>query len=145
MCLSRIIAPHLYPYTRIIYSRSKDSFNYRSKLRKCIVKQNDLSGRVENHHIIPKEFKKHELLQKLDFDINASHNICILPNRHFDKLYGRGLVLHDGGHRSYNKFVKNELDRMVHLNNDELKYNFWLFIMYLKNSLDTSNESMPWR
>ena len=144
MCLSKFIAPHLYPNTRIIYSRSTVHFHYRSKLRKLIVKQNDLSGRVENHHIIPKQLKKHELLQKLDFDIHASHNICMLPNRHFNKLYGRQLIIHDGGHRGYNIFVKNELDNMAHLNDDELKYRFWLFIMYLKSSLETSEQSMPW-
>ena len=145
MCISKIIAPHLYLNTRIVYNRSKDNFSYRSKLRTLIINQNDLSGKVENHHIIPKQFKGHKILDEIHFDINGSHNICMLPNKYFDKSYGKHPIIHYGGHKAYDKFVKVELDNLVDLKGDDLKYRFWIFIMHLKSCLENNDPTMPWR
>tara|TARA_B100000405_G_scaffold54410_1_gene36583 strand:+ start:9876 stop:10322 length:447 start_codon:yes stop_codon:yes gene_type:complete len=147
MSITKIFSPHLYPNTRIIFNRSKDNFGYRSKLRSLIVKYNGLTGKIENHHIIPKQFRKHLVLEKIKFDIHGSHNICILPNQHFDTDWSDTghMIIHNGGHKAYNRFVKDELDNMIDLKGDELKLKFWLLIMYLKHALETNDKAMPWK
>ena len=144
MCiLLHKIAPHLYHTTRVILDRPKDMLSYRSKLRSLIVKKNSLTGRVDNHHVIPQQFRNHNVLSKCDFDINCSSNIVLLPNKSGIPI-APNLKVHTGGHRKYNRYVLNGLNDMSNLSGDELRYIFWLFIHHLKNNIQQSEETIPW-
>jgi len=92
---------------------------------------NDL---VQDHHIIPKEFKEHGLIQDIEFDVGCSKNIMMIPT-----LYGNeklnlpnNTLTHYKGHRSYNDYVKYHLDDLYDFTNfDESKYHFmFVFLLF---------------
>lgn len=136
-------------------STSKDLLRYRSALRKTLINNNGLRGFVENHHIIPKQWRNHSALKRIDFDVNSSYNILIMPNNKYKYKYKSypGLLVHANGHKKYNEYVKLELDELDRIyvcdgdddgNDDEFKYNFWLFYIYLKGSLNNNSVDIPW-
>jgi len=129
----------------------KDPLKYRSVLRNEMIKNSGLRGIVENHHIIPKQWRNHNTLKKLNFDVNSSYNIVILPNLkyHFcaSKLEAVHMLIHSNGHKNYNRYVGVQLDELIDKcseDEDKLKYNFWLFYIYLKDSIDNNSSSIPW-
>ena len=58
------------------------------------------------------------------------------PNRH---------IIYQGFNRKYSEYVKYELNIINNYDNiDNKKYNFWLFLMYLKNNLNKRYDEIPW-
>lgn len=134
----------------IFDSDNFDVLKYKSSLRRRIVKNSCLHGIVENHHIIPLQWKEHVVVKTVKYDLNKSYNLCILPNRKYPfkkNSYGKAIRIHEKGHIKYNSYVKEQLDGLLDDINDEdlLKYKFWLFYIFLKTALD-NNESanMDW-
>jgi hypothetical protein len=39
----------------------------------------NIRGLVEDHHVIPRQFKKHPTIEKFKYDINASNNLILMP------------------------------------------------------------------
>ena len=129
----------------IFDSECYDVLKYKSSLRRNIVKKSCLHGVVENHHIIPLQWRDHIVVKTIQYDPNKSYNLCILPNRNYPikkDNQGKDIRIHEKGHIKYNSYVKEQLDVLLDDINDEdiLKYKFWLFYIFLKTALD-NNES----
>lgn len=133
--------------THITRYKSTDIYRYKSKYRRIYKNNHKYTNLVEDHHCIPCEYKDHELLKNLEFDINSSNNLIIMPNK-----YGKYILnlhpdtlVHQGGHVHYNRFVKSILDEILLENtDDDKKYILWLFIHYLKNNLQINKDNIPW-
>jgi len=73
-----------------------------------------LQEKVQIHHIIPREFKRHPTIIFSDYEIENGYNMMFLPtdkgaeclNLHIDR------PLHYRGHLQYNRYVGNTLDQM---------------------------------
>ena len=134
----------------IFDSECCDILKYKSSLRRNIVKNSSLHGVIENHHIIPLQWKNHIVVKTIRYDLNKSYNLCILPNKKYPikkDSYGKAIRIHEKGHIKYNSYVKEQLDVLLDDINDEdlLKYKFWLFYIFLKTSLDNNeSENMDW-
>lgn len=134
----------------IFDSKCNDVLKYKSYLRKKTLKNSSLRGIVENHHIIPLQWKEHIVVKTIRYDPNKSYNLCILPNKKYPikkDSYGKAIRIHEKGHIKYNSYVKEQLDFLVDDINDEdlLKYKFWLFYVFLKTALDNNeSENMDW-
>ena len=79
----------------------------------------NLKGYVDIHHIIPRQFKSHEVIQNCKYDIENGYNLMLLPN-------GKAInniklnpckAIHEYGHYKYNIFVKEYLDILLFQNN----------------------------
>ena len=146
----------MFPFYEICFRQNiydderNDVLKYKSRLRKAIVKKSHLRGIVENHHIIPLQWRNHIVLKKIKYDPNKAYNLCILPNRKYhikNDSKGKAIRIHEKGHIKYNSYVKDQLDILLDDLNDEdlLKYKFWLFYIFLKTALDNNeSENMHW-
>ena len=149
---TKIIFPLYETYFRgnIFDSKCIDVYKYKSTLRKNTMKKSSLHEFVENHHIIPLQWKNHIVVKKIQFDPDKSYNLCILPNKKYPikkNIHGKAIRIHENGHIKYNSYVKEQLDILIDDVNDEdiLKYKFWLFYIFLKTSLDDNeNANMHW-
>ena len=126
----------------------KDIYRYRSIARRNYKDKMKYTGYVQDHHCIPKQWKEHPLLQDLDYDINSSKNLIIMPNnKGIEKLnLHPNTLVHDGGHVPFNKYIKHELD-YIHgkWEFDEKKYLFWLFLCYIKKNMKFNDDQLPWK
>ena len=48
---------------------------------------------VEDHHCIPKQWRDHNLLETLDFDVNCSNNLIIMPNKIKNKVKNKQALI----------------------------------------------------
>jgi hypothetical protein len=123
-------------------------FKYRSNCRKIHKRNKNLIGLVNDHHVIPKSLKGHQLLKTTNFNINQNYNLYIMPNsiRSVKLLNLReNTMIHIGGHLKYNAYVRNQLNIINAYNSyDEKCYYFWLFLHYLKQNLKYNEENIPW-
>ena len=126
---------------------SQDIFRYKSRMRRKFKEENNYINHVQDHHCIPKEWREHQLLQRVDFDINSSKNLIIMPNALGKKelnLHPDTLV-HQGGHYKYNQYVKMHMDDIYQKPDDECKYEFWLLLHHLKSNMKFNEENIPWK
>ena len=144
-----VLVHHASHYIRCYHSYKQiDYYRYRSIHRKNYKKLMKINNLVEDHHIIPKQWKHHELLTKVDFEINNSKNIYIMPNKKCKRIFelDDDILIHQGGHHAYNMYVKENMDTINKLDtNDEIKYTFWLFFHHLKSSLYKNHNNIPWK
>lgn len=130
------------------FYKNKDIFRYNSKARKEFKRLRNYTRLVQDHHCIPREHREHELLQTIEFDINCSNNIIIMPTRKGRCLLNLhpDTLIHDGGHCKYNQFVKNHLDNIcLKPEYDDRKYEFWLLFNFLKKNMQFNNDNIPWK
>jgi hypothetical protein len=133
-------------YSLFDYKKEKDIFRYGSRKRQQIKYEFGYNKLVEDHHIIPKEFRDHLFIRDIRFDIGCSKNIRIMPNEYgCDKLnLPENTLVHHNGHIHYNDYVKSQLDDLyITTNFDESKYKFLLFFSYLESQLDYKGD-LPW-
>jgi hypothetical protein len=106
------------------------------------------TGFTQDHHCIPKQHRYHELLQKIGYDINKCENLVIMPNKKgVDALnLDPDTLVHDGGHRKYNIYVKEHLDHIYqhHEEMDDCKYQFWLLRTHLRKNMGMNEDNVPW-
>ncbi len=130
------------------FFQNDDVFRYNSKARKIFKKIKNYNKYVQDHHCIPKQFYNHSLIELLEFDINNSENIYMMPTRYGKymlKLHPDTLI-HEGGHHKYNLYVKENLDCiLLKPDYDEKKYEFWLFFKFIKKNLQFNNDNIPWK
>jgi hypothetical protein len=129
------------------YKPEYDEYRYGSTQRKVYKKYKNYTNLVQDHHIIPKQWKKHKLIRTINFDINSSNNLIIMPTPktflYFN--FNSNLRTHYVGHPSYNLYVKKILDDINKLYSlDDKKYYFWLFFIYLKKNCIYLNNNIPW-
>lgn len=107
--------------------------NYKSNLRKMFKLRWNLRGLVQDHHVIPQQFKHQILIQDI---IHSSKNLIMMPTpTGVQKLRLReNRLVHWGPHNAYNQFVGCELDRCRNIKDIEELQN------YLKWEL-----RFPWR
>ena len=115
------------------------SMRYGSLLRRTFKLRWNVRN-VEDHHVIPKEFKSHPIIEKVKYDIHASDNIIMLPREIGNLRENR--VTHRGSHPKYNKFVGIVLDSMVHIENPEPE--FKQFVDFLKIGCRFRPQDIPW-
>ena len=95
---------------------------------------------VEDHHIIPVQFRHHPLFDRVKYDLQAGDNIIMMPREIGNLRENR--VTHNGPHPKYNKFVGTVLDSMIHIDNPEPE--FKQFVDFLKNGCRFRPQDIPW-
>ena len=69
----------------------------------------DFQGRVDIHHVIPREYKCHAVIKRENYDVEEAYNLVLLPN-----LAGANIAtrrpIHNERHANYNTYVGNSLD-----------------------------------
>ena len=95
---------------------------------------------IEDHHVIPLQFRHHPLFEKVNYDLQNSDNLIMLP-REIGKLR-KNRITHNGPHPKYNTFVGTILDSMVHMKNPEPE--FKEFVSFLKIGCRFRPQDIPW-
>ena len=130
------------------YNTNQQIFRYRSNERKIFKKNKKyFKGLVQDHHCIPKQHRYHPTILKINFDINSPSNLMIMPTEKGikDLNLNPDSLIHNGGHNKYNNYVKYNLDYLFNKSDDELKYEFWLFMNHLKKNMFNNCDNIPWK
>lgn len=83
-------------------------FIYSSVYRRNIKRKFLLCGLVQDHHIIPREFKNliNYENSKLINNIDSSKNLIILPTRYGKLFINTNRSIHENGHKHYNRYIR---------------------------------------
>ena len=95
---------------------------------------------VEDHHVIPVQFRHHPLIDRVKYDLQAGDNIIMMP-REIGNLRENRLT-HNGPHKKYNKFVGVILDSLMYVENPEPE--FKEFVTFLKIGCRFRPQDIPW-
>ena len=121
---------NLFPYYGMRYgSLLRKNFKLRFNVRN-----------VEDHHVIPVQFRHHPIFDSVKYDLQASDNIIMLPREIGNLRENR--VIHNGPHHKYNMFVGTILDSMVYMENPEAE--FKQFVNFLKIGCRFRPQDIPW-
>jgi hypothetical protein len=96
---------------------------------------------VEDHHVIPAQFKSHPIVEKVNYDIHASENIIMMPRDIIGNLRTNRHT-HRGGHKAYNRYVGEVLDSMETMETPEPE--FRKFVDFLKIGCRFRPQDIPW-
>tara|TARA_B100000989_G_C19445634_1_gene429366 strand:+ start:360 stop:821 length:462 start_codon:yes stop_codon:yes gene_type:complete len=148
--LFHINSHHPFKVTLIDIDKRYDGMQYGSIDRAKWKDKNNLRNYVQDHHCIPYQFRNHPLLKLLNFDINCSKNIFMMPNKLAIKnnlFYNENYLVHDGGHVKYNKWVGRHLDMISKscISLDEKTYLFWLLLNYIRDNMNFNGDNIPWQ
>ena len=133
-------------YSILHCDKKSDILRYGTKARRKIKYSYHEKGFIEDHHIIPKEFREHLLFEKINFDVGCSNNIYILPSVSFKESIcntniNNDTMIYHNCHRLYNSFVKENINNIYKIKNEEeQKYEFLLFFNYLRSSFDKNDD-----
>lgn len=127
-------------YSLYQYSMLMDIYHYGSKERRLLKRQYNLTGIVEDHHLIPKKFKNHSVIVDTKFPINSSKNIKMMPNLKYD--VPSNILVHCS-HEAYNHYVYKHLEAMTHLEKSDKMCRLGLFVRGLSDRLDVK-DCLPW-
>ena len=119
---------------------SDNNMRYGSLLRRNFKNRWNVRN-VEDHHVIPYEFRNHPLIQYIRYDIHSSENIIMMP-RVLTPTLRENRLTHNGGHRKYNKYVSRMLDSINAL--DEPEPEFKKFVSFLKIGCRFRPQDIPW-
>ena len=78
-----------------------------------------LRGLVEIHHIIPREFATHPTITRAGYDIEDGHNMMFMPSAAGGHVLQTHRPVHSGGHRTYNRWVGEELNANLNATSPE--------------------------
>tara|TARA_Y100000022_G_scaffold193862_1_gene197556 strand:+ start:696 stop:1322 length:627 start_codon:yes stop_codon:yes gene_type:complete len=121
---------NLFPYYGMRYgSLLRKNFKLRFNVRN-----------VEDHHVIPVQFRHHPIFDRVKYDLQAGDNIIMLPREIGNLRENR--VTHNGPHHKYNMFVGTILDSMVYMENPEAE--FKQFVNFLKIGCRFRPQDIPW-
>ena len=121
---------NLFPYYGMRYgSLLRKNFKLRFNIRN-----------VEDHHVIPVQFRHHLIFDRVKYDLQAGDNIIMLPREIGNLRENR--VTHNGPHHKYNMFVGTVLDSMVYMENPESE--FKQFVNFLKIGCRFRPQDIPW-
>lgn len=131
-------------YSFFDYNKGNDIFRYGSKYRRQFKKELDFGNCLEDHHIIPKQFRNHPLIVSTRFDIGSSNNLLLMYRCHCRVSIEHGTHIHEHGHNKYNAYVKKQLDYIYSKSesDDMQKYNLYLLVYDLKSKI--RDKSVPW-
>lgn len=98
----------------------------KSRMKK-VRKRSDLTGLIEIHHVIPRQFSNHAVIKKYKYDTEESYNLVFCPSKKGIEIMNlrETRPMHSGGHTKYNMFVSRQLE-----NCDSVTclYILWLFL-----------------
>ena len=128
---------------------SPPNWNYNSQTRKAFRRRHGVvSDFVQDHHVIPKQWRRHPSVLRSGIDINSSYNLIMMPT-----AYGKyrfrlraERYTHDGGHHRYNVYVREMLDSMEGITCDKcFMFEFLYFMEFLKSTLRSGDDLIPWK
>ena len=102
--------------------------------RQNAIKKYKLKGLVQNHHIIPRQWRNHPKVLDANFSIDASVNLMLMPTHYGKDFIKTKRKVHSGGHNYYNYYVKKLLDSEAGVESIRV---------LLKQEL-RNGESIPW-
>ena len=97
-------------------------------------------GVVEDHHVIPKMWRNHAVVTQFGYDVDASHNIIMMPTKLGSRVLNvrKERMTHDGPHVKYNRYVGTLLDSIK--TEDDLYY----LRDFLKGVCRYGHDTIPW-
>lgn len=103
----------------------------------------DLQGMVQIHHIIPRQFRNHPVLN--GFDVEDGQNFIFMPTELGKQRLNTIRLTHTGGHSKYNKFVGHYIENIyrnkpMSCREEEIIQ----FVLSLRKNL-TIHSDIPWR
>lgn len=104
-------------------------------------------GLSQDHHIIPLQFRKHNLIKDVGYDFNHSNNLIIMPTSSGMKYLRvrKDRVIHENGHIAYNNYVLKYLDSIEKIKDvDQKVLEFYKFKNFLRESCRTDRNQIPW-
>ena len=125
------------------------NWNYNSQVRKSFRRRHGLvSDFVQDHHVIPKQWRKHPSVLRFGLDINEPRNLILMPT-----AYGKyrfrlrpERYTHDGGHHKYNVYVGDMLDSMKGITCEKcFRLEFQYLLEFLKSTLRWGTDIIPWK
>ena len=128
---------------------AKTTWNYNSQVRKAFRRRHGVvSDFVQDHHVIPKQWRRHPSVLRFGLDINSSDNLILMPTAYgkyrFDLRPGR--YTHDGGHHKYNVYVRVILDSLEGITCDKRFRDEFIYLsLFLKRTLRWGDNIIPWR
>ena len=125
-------------YSVFHYGAKDDIYRYKSKLRRELKQK--LPFHVEDHHIIPQQFKTHKVILSTKFNINCSNNLLIMPGRMSKDHFPRKIV--HQAHPHYNIRVCRYLDQIGQQTcQEERQYQLWLLVKHAENLILQNDDS----
>ena len=97
---------------------------------------------VEDHHVIPRQFRNHPVVKYLRYDVNDGKNIIMMP-RFITPGMRENRHTHNGGHKKYNQYVGKMLDSLDKM--EDPKKDFELFTEFLKVACRFRPQDVPWK
>ena len=138
-------------YSIFEYDKKNDIYHYGSRHRKLWKNKYFHKGVTEDHHIIPRQFKNHQVIKALDIDLCCSNNIILMHSFVCKYFLEYDNMLYHKTHNKYNAYVGEILDKMYerwmdkeNSELDDLKYEFWLFHKDLENRILEKDDNLPW-
>lgn len=105
---------------------------YSSVYRRNIKRKFLIVGLVQDHHIIPREFKNsidYKNSNLID-SIDSPKNLIMLPTRYGKLFINTNRSIHENGHKHYNRYIHNLLNK---------NYSIDYIIPYVKYQLRNGN------
>ena len=104
-------------------------------------------GLVQDHHVIPKQWRNHAVIKRAEYDLHSSCNLVMMPTPRAMSVMNlrRDRLVHYKGHPNYNKYVKFYLDSMNFIECDvKLKDELLDFRDFLKRNCRDNRDFIPW-
>lgn len=112
-------------------------FRYNGWDRRVFKRWKGYMGLVNDHHVIPKQFRNHPVVKTTKFDINGNFNLVIMPTSHgITELNMDPKTIPHTNHPRYNHQVKCMLDHInLYYDDKQCKdYRLWLLVNWLKEN-----------
>ena len=89
------------------------AYIYSSVYRRNIKRKYKIIGLVQDHHIIPRQFKN-----IIDYDnsllinnIDSSKNLIMMPTRYGKLFINTNRTIHENGHKHYNRYINKLINQ----------------------------------
>ena len=134
-------------YSFFDYECQNDTFRYNSKPRTLYKRQHFKQYSVEDHHIIPRRFRDHPLIEKTNYDVNCSNNILIMPSKCSQNILKSNLIMYHGTHHHYCEYVQkllNDIHITSYVNDHKYHYYLYLLVKHLETRILVNDKTLPW-
>ena len=125
------------------------NWKYNSQQRKSFRRRHGVVPYfVQDHHVIPKQWRKHPSVLRFGLDINESRNLMLMPTSYGKYRFRMRpeRYTHDGGHHKYNVYVREMLDSLEGVQCEKcFRLEFQYFLEFLKSTLRWGTDIIPWR
>ena len=115
---------------------------YRSITRRTFkIKWGLNGGLVEDHHVIPKKYRDHAIVKQFGFDVDASHNLIMMPTTYGKVVLNvrKDRMTHNGPHVKYNRYVGTLLDSI------KTEGDLYYLRDFLKGVCRYGHDIIPWK